>query len=576
MSPKRQQDTKIRKAQTKRVKPATAKRRSNKGCESCKRLKIKCDEARPACEYCCHRRRVCVYPHDKDVSISPSSSLPEFEDAQVSSVPIEQEQPSQSESPPLEVGAYDHYVTPLALSLQTDPDGFISPNSYHLDSSLTQRLNSVKSQLGVSSLELRLLKFFQDFGSSFFTLGAMPELEPIWTIDVPQLWKTSEMLRNSLYALSAVKLWSFYQSGSLDGSGISMSGIDAIVEIIGDPYDQNVDSQTDGNMINLVDRSYPGNRYSNGDFQIFQKISGYFIKALDSLNSHGTEPDFDSNLTLFISNIVLFAFLSIHPAPPIKLVKFKDEDTNFGIELGATHSHKSDDVAVLDALGIFRTLSTSMGNCFGYLVGTRFAHLGYFESPHVEVDGAVSSLFPFLEHLKRYVKLLFDNSSIYNLNYLTYINALNILRTNCYAAFTGNHPIPIFKSVLQLSDDAHFIDLIRQKDHTACKIFYYYTSLCSIFVFKMFPVNSMWDEFNQFYRLHCFNSFGTWSEDSVDENLFKLAEYIDINRDLFFTKRHRYMGMLASIGNNDVQYKNELGNLVSIDLKQININWNML
>lgn len=31
-------------------------------CFSCAKLKIKCDEARPRCEYCCHTNRKCIYP----------------------------------------------------------------------------------------------------------------------------------------------------------------------------------------------------------------------------------------------------------------------------------------------------------------------------------------------------------------------------------------------------------------------------------------------------------------------------------------------------------------------------------
>lgn len=44
--------------------PVQKRTRSRLGCFSCKKLKIKCDEARPACEYCLHTSRLCVYPVD--------------------------------------------------------------------------------------------------------------------------------------------------------------------------------------------------------------------------------------------------------------------------------------------------------------------------------------------------------------------------------------------------------------------------------------------------------------------------------------------------------------------------------
>ncbi|CDK29332.1 unnamed protein product [Kuraishia capsulata CBS 1993] len=37
-------------------------RRSREGCASCKKLKIKCDESKPSCEYCVQTNRACVYP----------------------------------------------------------------------------------------------------------------------------------------------------------------------------------------------------------------------------------------------------------------------------------------------------------------------------------------------------------------------------------------------------------------------------------------------------------------------------------------------------------------------------------
>lgn len=37
-------------------------KKSRNRCLSCKKLKIKCDEAKPKCEYCEHTKRECIYP----------------------------------------------------------------------------------------------------------------------------------------------------------------------------------------------------------------------------------------------------------------------------------------------------------------------------------------------------------------------------------------------------------------------------------------------------------------------------------------------------------------------------------
>lgn len=61
-------------------------RKSRRGCLSCKRLRIKCDEARPICEYCLSTNKICEYP--LDVEIHKASSTLTLEPATLNTAPI--------------------------------------------------------------------------------------------------------------------------------------------------------------------------------------------------------------------------------------------------------------------------------------------------------------------------------------------------------------------------------------------------------------------------------------------------------------------------------------------------------
>lgn len=57
--------------------PKTNIKRSKNGCMSCKKMKIKCDEVKPACEYCRHTKRNCVYSQNSNWKVIPISTLEE-------------------------------------------------------------------------------------------------------------------------------------------------------------------------------------------------------------------------------------------------------------------------------------------------------------------------------------------------------------------------------------------------------------------------------------------------------------------------------------------------------------------
>lgn len=597
---------------SKKSKPIT-KRRSRKGCINCKRLKIKCNEGKPSCEYCLDRRKECIYPEEEEEN-QINQILTRSEDVPNSKSVFSQEQAETSFQfehsipldfpisllPSVEISSYSTGCIPSSTSshevdychslpISGTPDQSSTPGllfsvddfignieadqTYELfachhsspshdpvfnRNQIIQKLNSMKTHLNVTTLELRLLKFFQQFGSTFFSLGHAPKVEVIWAVDVPELWKTSEMVRNALYALSSVKLWGFYQTGG--PSGGTKSGFETIARIFEDIDD---DICTDGSLC------------INNDLCMMEKIGNYFIRALDSVNNFKPSTDLDSNLKVIITNTIIFAFLSIHPSPPTPLICFEEysflDEASIDLSIASrTNNFRTP----LDIFSVFHTLSRSFGVSFDYTLGTKYENLAYFDQREVLVEEEDRKLFPFTNHLKSYVENLNNAGLIIDTsNYLTYINAVNIIHTSCFVSFKRNYPIPIFKAILKLSDDTHFAQLLRQRDHIACKILFYYTSLLSMLGFKIFPTESTWDKFNNFYCLHCFSLFQTFWEDSIDENILKLIKYVGINRDLFLVKGQRYMGMLTAIGEESVHYVDQLGNMRFVDLRYMKVDF---
>lgn len=123
--------------------------RKNK-CISCRKLKIKCNEARPTCEYCDHTNRQCVYEDDSPSSDSGSDS---------------------SEA-----------VIWMKQGL----------------------LNALSRHLGITSFEFQLLRYFDEIvvPKKIKDVSA----QRLWLVQVPQLFQGSPLVRNSLLSLSAVSV----------------------------------------------------------------------------------------------------------------------------------------------------------------------------------------------------------------------------------------------------------------------------------------------------------------------------------------------------------------------------------
>lgn len=75
-------------------------------------------------------------------------------------------------------------------------------------SSLLAALNSTTNQMQITRFELRLLSFFHNIYLKQHS-NDDPAQQRVWTIEVPILWQHSDLVRQSIFLLSAMILWNF-------------------------------------------------------------------------------------------------------------------------------------------------------------------------------------------------------------------------------------------------------------------------------------------------------------------------------------------------------------------------------
>ncbi|KAK6462077.1 hypothetical protein DFJ63DRAFT_141186 [Scheffersomyces coipomensis] len=133
--------------------------RSRGACFSCKRLRIKCDQMRPRCEYCTHTNRECEYSNLTTIEFKPS------------------------------------YHKEKSVTI------------YQSNTPVQHNLNNVTTQLGITKFELKLLNFFHNYCLTDITNGVSNSTQSLWMTQVPPLFTESKLIRNSIFSLASLNLY---------------------------------------------------------------------------------------------------------------------------------------------------------------------------------------------------------------------------------------------------------------------------------------------------------------------------------------------------------------------------------
>lgn len=406
-------------------------KRSRAGCISCKKLKIKCDEGKPSCEYCRHTRRECVYLGAKTTP---------------------------------DVASVSKVVATRKDSLDV------------LTSSLAGMMNSLSSQLQISNFEHRLLKFFIEFGGSFFAFEKNNAVNHFWTNEAPKLCLSSKLVKSSVFTISSVFLWKKFAASNM---------MDVLLP--------NTDEENETTLVNL-----------------YNKSSEFFNETL-KLSRETLEPGNIRNqktaVTSLIGHIIIYTFVTVHPISPTPLIRFNDSQEYF-----------------VDALDVSKSLTDCAIQSYPLLINTKYKCLIFHPDAFTFPDDDNEKLkFPIVEDLKTYLTQISkygmnqDTVSIYN-------QAINALEVGVYRAFKFDYQPHLFIVVLYFAKDCQpFIELVRNKDPFAMKIMYYYCSICSICGFKLFNKYSIWDQYVELYKKYCCDLFDGTLLDKFEDYLYGLT-----------------------------------------------------
>mmetsp|Transcript_5631 Transcript_5631/g.7121 ORF Transcript_5631/g.7121 Transcript_5631/m.7121 type:complete len:486 (-) Transcript_5631:620-2077(-) len=417
--------------------------RSRKGCLSCKKLKIKCNEAKPTCEYCESTGRQCHYP---DIEINQTS-----------------------------FGT----IRKRGLRRRNHDKTLVAG----------MKLNSTTKLLQINLLELHLLKFFHERCVPFFSFfGADKDIEHAWTHSVPTIFSQSLLVRNAIYLFSALTLWPLY---NIDDS-LSLDKISKLLK-----YDQAVLLGKNGIASGVTKKDISTSVTDMTRTSLFEITTEYFISTLKEnqqvIAKHYQGPvvkikkfaNVNEAAELAITSILLFTYMGLHPEGVLPIVVFNDDTQVDFISL----SRNIGNIMV-------STRDTLKDSEFGGL----FARHYKFKNTKVLRDRycITKSLFRKLDEYFYDISHTLEIDLASELDYDTLRTTIDIMNHCLYQTEVCNFPIGMYTWILLVPD--HYYDLVKNKHPFATKMLFVYSCLNLIFDFAFTRSKSSFTKFAHWYR----------------------------------------------------------------------------
>ncbi|KAK6462080.1 hypothetical protein DFJ63DRAFT_141271 [Scheffersomyces coipomensis] len=451
-------------------------KRSRNGCASCKRLRIKCDEGKPKCEYCTHTDRECVYPTPK---ILPPSS-------------IRKKRPYRRHIKPYDEVDEDEELDDLSLMmanamvLEDQPPSPVDLE-YHLLKEEAS-LNQFTTQLSISKFELRLLSFFNNYCINLFSFGHNPEIHDVWSNKVPQLFMSSELVRNSIYSFASVNLFKLCDLENLR---------------IQDEIDSDVKFEKE---LSYDSMSFIKKSSVEQQTNLYIKTTNYFMNTISRKNQLISQfygpviMDGDVAKELLVSSILIFAFLGIHPHKLLPLISFRDDESDF--------------------LSVCKGIRETIISCSPVIRQTSFQGLlSYQKTQTRQSPFSKDSTYPVVVYFRKDLdEAYFDDPT--NNEYNGIIDALDVLQECIFKVQKFKYHVPLYIWIISLPYSFH--DLVYTKNLHALRLLYIFSSLCIMGRFHMFNASNIWIDYMFWYRRYNIELFDGWKFE-MDENLFTLA-----------------------------------------------------
>lgn len=435
------------------TRPKPKIKRSRNGCLSCKKLKIKCDEVKPYCEYCIQTNKQCIYPKKPPVKLVKKS-------------------------------------TTIKKGRRGDINGIIESSSINNDA--IKKLNSQTSNLGISKFELQLLKFFLDFGASFFSFNKNKETYKFWNEEVPKFWCESDLVKNALYSMSSARLLANYD------------------------YD-------DGSMKNVYfdtdQEDLMGSEKGPKRVNLYEEVEKNIAKTTEMVRSSlmllsigAGDPSLEYySGQILTTRILLGGAVLIFPGSVLigKTEKVEEEEEE---EKDITL------LAVYEVMSMTKKTYEAMLPYYSFIYNSKYRYL--LEPDERIVDDHAYD-FKFIKWLRDYVHEKIDPLDLF---LTTYIEAICILEKACKRALYYKYPIALFKIPVELGKVDDYIQQFKSKDHLTMKIMFYGICMSAIFHYKLYQRTGFYGEYIEFYKNYSFKKFNGKFEDTVDQSFYDFVE----------------------------------------------------
>ncbi|CAG87477.1 DEHA2D18810p [Debaryomyces hansenii CBS767] len=425
-------------------------KKSRNRCLSCKKLKIKCDEAKPKCEYCEHTKRECIYPDP--------STIKRGRKAKTIKTVERKERIEQINSSAVEL--WNRQMC----------------------------LNSVARQLDISQFEFRLLHYFQEH---YIRIENTDPLNKVWKFQVPKLWQESDIVRQSIFSLSAMHLWALCDLTSL------------IQDDIMDYKSKKITFLKNINCNELFLHPNTLKAY------LYDKTGEYFTNCLQRTNCM-MDAIINQNYiisTVFqaaevvISGILLFSFLALQPHGLIPLL--------------------SCDSAIPDILSMCKGMKTSMSYAFPLLYDSPYRGLFHLNETMDPPTITEKDRYPLIEYLRDELEKNSQVNKFPDDEYKIFKGAIDMLEIDFYRTIETNNPLPIYRWIFLI--DIKMYDIIKvDRNSFGLKLMYIYTCLCVMCQFRLDKKTNIWLEYMDWYKDYNYRVFGKWN-DSFDQEMYELV-----------------------------------------------------
>ncbi|QRG37799.1 hypothetical protein FDK38_002182 [Candidozyma auris] len=434
------------------------------GCLSCKRLKIKCNEARPVCEYCSYRGRRCVYPDSFQVSKDP-----------------------------VKPDVWDYYVS-MSSSTDLTP---IEDEIFSESRSLTFQmlLGSTADSLQLSRFELRVVRFFNDVCVPFMTYNVNKRHVYVWEKVIPRYFTSSSAIRSAVLAMGCLTIMPLCGLGSVLNDKLNADELTRELGAASETW--------------KVQRLFADDHLFEGaklDINLFTRASEYFGGALNG--SHEAlmkyqSPDRTKQEKLVylneasISNYLIYSFLALQPWKLIPLVSFAEDG----------YEPKN------DLLNVAMGLKTIVFSDYDLLITSDIGDLFHADELHYVPSRKVK----FVEDLKNQFNDYLGGIGFFDISSekSAFINdirhCLSFLEKAFILSVKFNYPVNLYKWLVMISPQ--FVPYVREKNFFALRLLYAYACIC-IHVRLWSFEHSVWRDYIVWFR----NKY--WPLYEFDERLF--------------------------------------------------------